>query len=227
MRNHVKNFKNGLSSDAFAHQGPQITMYDKNGRPIVGQENIKAEVELRTRAWIAEYGSEPLSTHNINDVHIDMSGSMQTTIRDIEGNDADKILGIPGQDSYPQITDQDSSRMTDKIGNKRQHPNTENYEGSKVVKRDGDVDVNKLSRDELISLNERATAELKNREEGNKVSEARADLDNFQVSNPTTTNNDNKNSNAGGVIAAAGAISAFAIGSVVFLKNKLGKNKKK
>jgi hypothetical protein len=72
---------------------------------------------------------------------------MKTTIRDIKGNDADRILGFSEQGGYPQITNQDSSKIIEitddkaEIGNKRQYQNEGNYSGSKIAKRGDKMDI--------------------------------------------------------------------------------------
>jgi hypothetical protein len=172
MRNHVKSFKNGLPSDAFAHQGFQVPMYDKSGKRIVGQENIKSEVDHRTQKWIDQYGSEPLSTHNINDVHIDMSGNMKTTVKGIVGDNIDTImLGIE-QDDVPQIKGQSSPQIIEITDENDVNVGVETRVSDKLLNND---QMAKASKSELTDLVGRILDELERRKNEQNT-------DNYEVS---------------------------------------------
>jgi len=166
MREQVKDFKNGIQSEAIEHEGFRFPIYDGNGRQIIGQENIKREVEKRTEKWIAEHGSEPLSRFNIRDVILNTSGDAKISFR---GDNIEKILNIPdyseienssqNQAQTPhritEITDGMAGVESMKVANSENSPTEANLLT--------DDQISKANKDELKDLIKRIKTELERR----------------------------------------------------------------
>jgi len=121
-------------------------------------------------------------------------------------------------------------------------PSEEPTSTEPIIKMLTDGEIKVASKDEIRDLIKRLNEELEIREKGETTSSSfqnfstqdlrkqsqklENSLNNSQVSVPTS-NNDDKGSSVGGVIAVIGLVSAFAIGSVVFLKTKFNRNRKK
>jgi hypothetical protein len=111
-----------------------------------------------------------------------------------------------------------------------------------IIKVLTDDEIKVASKDEIKDLIRRLNEELEIREKDettsssfqkfstqdlkNQSQKLENALNDYQVSNPTS-NNDDKGSNVGGIIAVIGVVSVFTIGSVVFLKRKFNRNRKK
>jgi len=121
-------------------------------------------------------------------------------------------------------------------------PSEEPTSTEPIIKMLTDDEIKVASKDEIRDLVRRLNEELEIRERGETDSSSfqnfstqdlkkqsrklENSLNNSQTSVPTS-NNDDKGSNGGTIMAVVGAVSVFAIGSVVFLKRKFNRNRKK
>jgi hypothetical protein len=96
-----------------------------------------------------------------------------------------------------------------------------------------DERLKELDDNQIISLINQLKSEL-NRRRKNEQGSSSYQISNHELENAITraenalkTNNNDKGSSVGLVMGIVGIVSAFAIGSVVFLKRKLGKSNRK
>ncbi|CAG8547335.1 12626_t:CDS:2 [Ambispora gerdemannii] len=167
----------------------------------------------------------------------------------VEQNNSGSQLSnkVGGEESDKNVSEIGSSMDIDQF----ETSTNENLGGSSTTDTSlnllSDYEIERAEESQLIDLMRRVKKELEIRKELKKhsnsdfrtsnyqvsthdlencLSRVENSLKSFQTSNTTNTtlNNDNKGSDAGGVLAVVGVVSALAVGSLVLVKRKLEQN---
>ncbi|CAG8805329.1 23508_t:CDS:2, partial [Racocetra persica] len=213
-----------------------VPIYDENGNQIIGLDNIRAEIERRRDEW-ARWEREGRLNERVEIHHTDDGKTVQINRQSQHGignsqevsGENSKVLADDGNKNKKPRIEEGGNSVPMEVDAR-----AENCAAEPIIKLLTDDEIKVASEDEITSLIRRLNEELKNRKERKTTSESgfqsyttqdlkdqSQKLENafskFRASN-VTVNDDNKNSNFGGIVTAIGMVGVLVIGGVAFVK---------